>query len=123
MAKILIVDDEEHIRFLYSEELSEAGYEVITADSGLGLVEKIESEKPDLVVLDMIMPGIGGGETYDRLKQLNPSIKVILASGYGLDGQAREIINRGCNGFIQKPFDVKKLTHKIREVLDLSVSL
>ena len=76
--------------------------------------------KIDIVILDMIMPGMGGGETYDRLKKLYPDSKIILASGYSIDGQAREILDRGCNGFIQKPFDMKKLTNKIREVLDRS---
>ena len=60
MAKILIVDDEEHIRYLYSEELSETGYEVITAESGYRLLERIEEEKPDLVVLDIKMIDYNG---------------------------------------------------------------
>jgi len=66
----------------------------------------------------MVMPEMGGGETYDRLKELNPDIKVLLASGYSIDGQAKEILGRGCNGFIQKPFNMEKLSRKIREILD-----
>jgi len=64
------------------------------------------------------MPGISGGETYDRLKDINPDIKVLLSSGYSIGGQAAEILERGCNGFIQKPFNVKQLSQKIREILD-----
>ena len=72
----------------------------------------------DIVILDMIMPGIGGGETYDRVKEINPDIKVLLSSGYSIDGQATEILERGCNGFIQKPFDIKQLAKRMREILD-----
>ncbi len=74
--------------------------------------------KIDLVMLDMIMPGMGGSEVYDRLTEINPDVKVILSSGYSLDGKAKEIVNRGCNGFIQKPFGINALSSKIREVLD-----
>jgi len=63
------------------------------------------------------MPDMGGGETYDLLKEINPQIKVLLSSGYSIDGQAQEIMERGCNGFIQKPFDVKQLAAKMRKVL------
>ena len=69
-------------------------------------------------MLDIIMPVMDGGETYDKLKKINPDIKVLLSSGYGINGQATEILNRGCNGFIQKPFDMKTLSKKIREILD-----
>jgi len=66
----------------------------------------------------MIMPDMGGGETYDRLKEINPDIKVLLSSGYAINGQATEILNRGCDAFIQKPFNMKQLSHKLREILD-----
>ena len=71
-----------------------------------------------MVILDMIMPGLGGGDTFDRLRELNPDIKVLLSSGYSIDGQAAEILGRGCLGFIQKPFNMKELSGKIREILD-----
>ena len=73
---------------------------------------------PDLVILDMIMPDMGGSEAYDRLKELNPSIKVLLSSAYSIDGQATEIMDHGCDGFIQKPFNMKQLSQKIRGILD-----
>jgi DNA-binding NarL/FixJ family response regulator len=60
---------------------------------------------------------MGGGETYDKLKEIDPSIKVLLSSGYSINGQAKEILKRGCNGFIQKPFTMKELSTAIREVL------
>ena len=77
-----------------------------------------EAHLPDLIILDMIMPDMGGGETFDRLKEIDPGIKVLLSSGYSVDGQATEILDRGCKGFIQKPFDIKELSLRIREILD-----
>jgi CheY-like chemotaxis protein len=68
--------------------------------------------------MDMIMPGLGGGETFDRLKRINPNVKVLLCSGYSINGQASKIMERGCDGFIQKPFTLKQLSVKIREILD-----
>jgi len=64
------------------------------------------------------MPGLGGSQTYDILKDINPNGKVLLSSGYSVFGKAVEILNRGCDGFIQKPFDINKMSHKIREILD-----
>jgi len=66
----------------------------------------------------MIMPGMCGGETFDHLKTINSRIKVLLSSGYSLDGQAAEILERGCSGFIQKPFHAKALAQKLRLILD-----
>ena len=63
---------------------------------------------------------MGGGETFDRLKKINPDVKVLLSSGYSIDGQATEILKRGCSGFIQKPFNMKTLSQKIREIFDSS---
>jgi CheY-like chemotaxis protein len=71
-----------------------------------------------MVILDMIMPDMAGGDTYDRLREINPGIKVLLSSGYSLNTQAAGILERGCNGFIQKPFNLKNLSQKLREILD-----
>ena len=64
------------------------------------------------------MPDMEGGTTYDKIKALNPNVKVLLASGYSIDGRASEIMKRGCNGFIQKPFNMKELSDKIRNILN-----
>ncbi|MGD9251411.1 MAG: response regulator, partial [Desulfobacterales bacterium] len=77
-----------------------------------------KKDEIDLVILDMIMPGMGGGETYDRLKAIGGDAGVLLSSGYSINGQAQEILDRGCNGFIQKPFAIEALSRKLREVLD-----
>lgn len=74
----------------------------------------------DLVILDMIMPGISGSKTFNALLEINPTVKVILSSGYSVDGEAQQIMNRGCQGFIQKPFRISNLSKKIREILGTS---
>ncbi len=117
---ILLVDDEEPVLRVGARVLNKLGYTVLEAKSGHEAVEiyKINKNKIDLVILDMIMPDIGGSEVYDLLKAINPEAKVLLCSGYSIDGQAMEILDRGCNGFIQKPFDAKKLSGKMRAVIE-----
>ena len=90
------------------------------ARSGKEAIEIYEKNKEriDIVLLDMIMPDMSGSDTYDRMKEIDPDIKVLLSSGYSINGQATEILDRGCNGFIQKPFKMKELSQKLREILD-----
>ena len=117
---ILIVDDEDLIIQVGAEMLEKMGYKVLVAKSGKEAVDivKANTDTVDLVVLDMIMPEMSGGETFDRLRRENPRMKVLLSSGYSRDGQATEILKRGCDGFIQKPFNMEKLSRRIREILD-----
>ena len=117
---VLFVDDENMIIDVGKQMLEMMGYKVLTAKSGKEalVIYKQNMDKIDMVILDMVMPDIGGSEVYDRLKKINPEIKVLLSSGYSINGQATDILNRGCNGFIQKPFSIKKLSHKLREILD-----
>jgi CheY-like chemotaxis protein len=100
--------------------LERIGYNVLLATTGTEAVEIQRKHKDDIdiVVLDMIMPDMGGGEAYDQIKADNPQVKVLLASGYSINGEAAEILNRGCNGFIQKPFNMKELSGKISEILN-----
>ncbi len=117
---ILFVDDEDILTEFAEDLLGVLGYTVLIAGSGkeaLDIYEK-NRDRIDMVLLDMIMPGMSGGETYDNLKLLNPDIKAILSSGYSIDGQAIAILDRGCNGFIQKPFKIEQLSQKLREILD-----
>ena len=102
--------------------LTKLGYEVLIARNGAEAIElyKTCQEKIDLVLLDMVMPIVGGGEAFDRLREVNPAVRVILCSGYSIDGQATDILNRGCNAFIQKPFDLKTMSQHIRAILDES---
>ncbi len=116
---LLFVDDEEIILNIGVKLLQKLGYEVITARSGFEAIEIYEANRDsiDMVLLDLVMPGMDGGETYDRLKALNPDIKALLSSGYSVGGKASEILRRGCNGFLQKPYRIKDLSMKIGEIL------
>ena len=117
---VLMADDENLIVEVGSKMLERLGYTVLKAYSGREAVSlfKANAERIDLVILDMIMPDITGGEVFDRIKAIFPGIKVILSSGYSLNGQAAEILNRGCDGFLQKPFNLVDMDRKIRSVLD-----
>jgi PAS domain S-box-containing protein len=117
---ILLVDDEEMVVDIGQEILEKLGYEVFTALSGAEAVRlaKQQKEKIDLVILDLIMPDMSGSKTFDLLKACRPDIKVLLSSGYSIDGQATEILNRGCDDFIQKPFNLKQLSRIVRKILD-----
>ena len=117
---ILFVDDEEVLTEFAEDLLGRLGYTVLIARSGKEAIEIYDAQKEtiDVVLLDMIMPDMGGDETYESLKKMNPKVKVLLSSGYSIDGQATAILNKGCNGFIQKPFDIKTLSRKLREILD-----
>jgi len=116
---ILLIDDEKMILDVGRELLEELGYTVLSALSGreaLDIFQK-NSDEIDLVIMDMIMPGLGGGETFDRLRAINPNIKVLLSSGYSVNGQASKILQRGCDGFIQKPFNLNQLAEKIGKIM------
>jgi PAS domain S-box-containing protein len=117
---ILVADDEEMMRQLIIEVLDSDGYQVIPAEDGRKALE-IYSERSreiDLVILDMMMPGLSGPEAFRRLKQINPSVKVLLSSGYSQEGQAQQILKEGVLGFIQKPYAINELLNKIRFVID-----
>jgi len=117
---VLLVDDEAMILEVGQMMLENLGYHVLIARSGeeaIDLYSK-EREEIELVILDMIMPGMGGGETFDRIKGIDPDVTVLLSSGYSIDGQATEIIDRGCSGFIQKPFTMEDLSQKMKKILD-----
>ncbi|MBW1841181.1 MAG: PAS domain S-box protein [Deltaproteobacteria bacterium] len=117
---ILLVDDEDLIVEVGKKLLAELGYTPLTAGNGAAAIKiyKKNRDRIALVILDMIMPEMDGGETYDRLKQINPHIKVLLSSGYSINGKAGEILERGCDGFIQKPFKISDMSKKMRAILD-----
>ena len=120
--KVLIVDDAAFMRKAIADVLGrDPEIEVVgTARNGLEALAayKEHKEEIDLVILDMIMPDMGGGKTYDELKKIDSDIKVLLSSGYSISGEASEILERGCNDFIQKPFNMKQLSEKMRHILD-----
>ncbi|HMA91758.1 MAG TPA: response regulator [Polyangiaceae bacterium] len=116
---ILVVDDEEQILRINARLLERIGYDVITASSGRQAIDLflLHRGKISLVILDMIMPDMGGRQTYDALEEILPDVKVLLCSGYSSDGHAQEMMARGCKGFIQKPFDAAALSTKLKELL------
>ena len=116
---VLVVDDEEMIIDVSVQMLEKMGYEVLAAHDGREAIEifKKNNDKVAIVILDLIMPGMDGGEVYERLREIDPTVKVLLSSGYSINGQAAEILNRGCDGFIQKPFKLNELSFKLREII------
>ena len=117
---ILFVDDEELVLDAAAQLIEKMGYTVLQAKSGSEAVEIYKKNKAaiDVVILDLVMPEMGGGETYDRLREIDDEVKVLLSSGYSLNGEAGEIMRKGCAGFIQKPFKIEELSKKLRDTLD-----
>ena len=116
---ILLIDDEEMVLEVGERFLKVMGYQVLTAREGREAIEVYKKHRDtiDLVLLDIIMPNMKGGEVFDRLKEINPEVKVLLSSGYSIDGEASKILERGCSGFIQKPFDMNQLSQSIGPLL------
>ena len=121
-ATILLVDDEALIIDVAQAMLERLGYRVLVCMGGQEAVKTITDmgDEIDVVILDMILPGMDGGATFDFIRQIQPEMPVILSSGYAINGQADKIMRRGCNGFIQKPYNISELSQKIKQVLDES---
>lgn len=117
---ILLVDDEQQVIDVQRELLERLGYRVFVARSGAEAIKIYLEQKDsiDLVVLDLIMPGMDGGETFEELKQIDPEIRAILVSGYAEDDRTKEVISQGISGFIQKPYTPQLFCQEIRKVLD-----
>jgi PAS domain S-box-containing protein len=117
---LLLVDDEEMILDVGQAMMTTLGYRVITASGGVQALEVIKQSQDsiDLVILDLIMPDLNGGQTFDGIRAMRSDLPVLLSSGYSMDAQAQKIMNNGCNGFIQKPFNIVELSRAIRRILD-----
>ncbi len=117
---VLLVDDEDMIVDVGELLLEKLSYKVLVARSGKEAIKiyKKNRDEISIVLLDMIMPEMGGSETYGKLKEINPTVKVLLCSGYSINDQATQILEQGCDGFIQKPFTLKNLSQRIRKILD-----
>jgi CheY-like chemotaxis protein len=112
---ILLVDDEPMVLQMASDMLRKQGYIVTTASDGMDAVDSYRASPGsfDLVILDMIMPKQGGGETYRELKRIDPDVRVLLTSGYSLNGEAQKLLGKGVQGFIQKPYRRADLFRKV----------
>ncbi len=117
---VLLVDDEPMILSVCEGLLEHLGYEVLVAASGVQALEIFRSNplRVDAVILDLVMAGMSGGETFDRLREIDPGIGVLLSSGYSIDSQARDILARGCDEFVQKPYALDVLSQKLRAVIE-----
>jgi PAS domain S-box-containing protein len=117
---ILLVEDEDLVVQVGQALLERLGYRVIVAKDGKQAVDTIakKGDDIDLVILDLIMPKMGGDKAFDLIREIQPAMPVILSSGYSLNGQANAIIRRGCNDFIQKPFTISELSQKVRKILN-----
>jgi two-component system cell cycle sensor histidine kinase/response regulator CckA len=117
---ILLVDDEDLVRDVAGEMLRALGYKVCTAATGSEAIAKYKDMHGDidLVILDMIMPGIGGDKVFDAMRAVDPDVKIILASGYSMNGNIQALMEKGCTGFLQKPFNMRDLSAKVAETLE-----
>ena len=119
--RVLLVDDEAMILDLGRQLLENLGHPVICAKSGHEALEIFSNQNPeiDLVILDMVMPEMNGSELFVEIKRINPETRVLLCSGYSMEGHAQMLMEKGCNGFLQKPFTLRGLSDKLREILDI----
>jgi DNA-binding response OmpR family regulator len=115
MKKILVVDDEENIRELYRDELAEEGYRVEMAENGTQALAKFESFRPDLVTLDVMMPGMDGIEVLRRIREKNPSVPVLLLTAFGEFKQ--DFSTWASDAYIVKSADVAELKQTVRKLL------
>ena len=117
---ILLVDDEEAIRELGKNILGRFGYTVFMASDGETALEIYHENKKEisLVILDIIMPGMGGRICLEKLLKINPELRIIIASGYSTNGPSRKVLKAGAKGFIGKPYNINQLLKSVRETLD-----
>jgi two-component system cell cycle sensor histidine kinase/response regulator CckA len=110
---VLFVDDEEIVLTLGSLMLQKLGCNVLTAIKGQEAIEIFKKNEVDFVVLDMQMPGMSGYEVYHQLKEIQPQVKILLASGYTEYQSEKRLKSIGFDGYLQKPFTLKRLYEKI----------
>jgi DNA-binding NtrC family response regulator len=117
--RILIVDDEEVVRKLAREMLHRAGYDVVTVTGSTEAVAWYRSHphEADLVIIDMVMPGKDGQECFKALKAIDPAVRAILSTGYGLDGHAQDTLDAGMVGYVQKPYHMEDLVTAVADAL------
>ena len=117
-ATVLVVDDEELVRCVTQELLGCMGYDAVAVTTGEEAVELVRGGlRPDLVLLDVVMPGMGGIEAFRKLRELVPGIPVLLSSGFTDSRAAAELMDEGLNGIITKPYRMESLSDRIKEVI------
>jgi len=116
---LLIVDDEPHVLRMTAKGLSKLGYNVLTAGSGAEAVNlyQIEKDRIHAVILDMMMPEMDGSDVFLKIRQENPEAIVIISSGFSINGKAEQLLAKGANGFIQKPFQIHEMAQLLKDAL------
>lgn len=116
---VLVIDDEIDIRETVAMTLRKCGYQVLTAGDGLEAIELLSrsSYTIDLVILDMVLPGLDGKHTFERLIEIDPTLKVIVVSGFSIDGRVQSVLDQGAKSFLQKPFQGADLLRMVSDVL------
>jgi CheY-like chemotaxis protein len=107
--RVLLVDDEPDLLSVLAEDLSEAGYDVTAVTSGAAAVAAARREKFDVAVTDVKMPGMDGVETMSRLRQIDPGLPVVVATGYVSEATRCDFVERGAAGLILKPFRLEQI--------------
>jgi CheY-like chemotaxis protein len=117
---ILLVDDEDALLEIGRQMLEHLGHTVIEAQSGKQAISEFTQHKDriDLIILDILMPGMNGTKTYKRLKAINPQVRVLIASGFAIDDTVRGLLEDGANGFLPKPFTLQELSMKVQKALE-----
>lgn len=122
MEKILICEDEEDLRVIFIDFFKDKGFSVVCAADGEEGLALVDSEKPDLMLLDMRMPKLDGYGTLKKLREYNKELPVIVITAYGYICQVIQMMNLGISGYVTKPIDYDKLFEKIKEVLSIKQS-
>lgn len=117
-AKLLVVDDQMGVRRLLFEAFNEGDYEVVLAESGYEALEKVKTDMPDIILMDMKMPGMNGLEALHEIKKINDSILVIMMTAYGELEIVAEAMKLGVKEYVTKPFDINELRELVKKVLD-----
>jgi DNA-binding NtrC family response regulator len=121
--RVLLVDDEEKFLEVLSQRLGTRGIDAETSTSGEEALVKIKNKSFDAIVLDVMMPGIGGIETLKRIRKENPEVQIIMLTGRGTVDKAVEAMKEGAIDFLEKPADINKLLDKISEAKEKKILL
>lgn len=118
MIRILVVDDSKFMRMLLGDLLSRNGFDVLEAESGEEALQIYRKERPDLVTLDILMPGRDGIETVGDLREEDPSARIVMVTALGMEDYIQRALEAGADGFILKPFSPERVLDTLKEVLE-----
>jgi two-component system, chemotaxis family, chemotaxis protein CheY len=117
MSKVLLVDDSGLARRSTRRVLEQAGYDVVEAEDGLSALERFAVDKPDVVLLDLVMKGMYGLDVLTKLREMDPDVKVIVVSADVQTSSRQMVQDGGASGFINKPANAEQVVHMIEQVL------